>query len=144
MGVGGPDGWIILTELRIKFASSAATLVPDLAGWRKERLPVLPTTATFTLRPDWVCEILSRSTASHDRFRKMPIYAREGVTWVWLIDPMERSLEVRRLGPDGKWVIETTADGSLTVRAPPFEELEFSLDLLWAGQSAEHHDQGDG
>lgn len=76
-GKGGPGGWIILDEPELHLAGDV--MVPDLAGWRRERLPELPNVAAFELAPDWVCEVLSPSTAPFDRRRKLPIYARERV-----------------------------------------------------------------
>ena len=80
----GPGGWWILDEPELHFPNPAAKdgediLVPDLAGWRRERMPTLPKTAFFALAPDWVCEVLSESTEEHDRENKLPVYAREGV-----------------------------------------------------------------
>ncbi|RYZ09243.1 MAG: Uma2 family endonuclease [Myxococcales bacterium] len=94
-GRGGAGGWIILDEPEVHLAGDA--LVPDLAGWRRERLPQLPQVAAFELAPDWVCEVLSPSTAPLDRTRKLPIYARERVTHAWLVDPHLKTLEVLRL-----------------------------------------------
>ena len=72
------------------------TLVPDLAGWRRERLPSLPDAPAVTLAPDWVCEILSPSTERIDRVKKLPAYAHHGVGHAWLINPTTRTLEVFR------------------------------------------------
>ncbi|HEY5955903.1 MAG TPA: Uma2 family endonuclease, partial [Polyangiaceae bacterium] len=94
-GRGGPGGWVILYEPELHLNGDA--LVPDLAGWRRERMPVLPPTSAFELAPDWVCEVLSPSTAAIDRTAKVPIYAREAVSHVWLIDPLAQTLEVLRL-----------------------------------------------
>jgi Uma2 family endonuclease len=104
--------------------------VPDLAGWRRERLPSLPDAAYFTLAPDWVCEVVSPSTASMDRVKKLAIYAREEVTFAWLVDPLARTLEALRLEA-GRWVILTTAADSALVRVEPFEAIELDLSLLW-------------
>ena len=90
-GRGGPGGWYLLDEPELHLA--ADVVVPDLAGWRRERLPALPTDAYIALAPKWVCEILSPSTASTDRVRKLRIYARERVSHAWLIDPLARTLE---------------------------------------------------
>lgn len=79
---GGPGGWIILDEPELHLHGDA--LVPDLGGWRRERMPELPKVAAFELAPDWVCEVLSPSTQGHDRVRKMRVYTREGVGHVWL------------------------------------------------------------
>ena len=83
---GGPGGWILLDEPELHLHGDV--LVPDLAGWRRERMPELPDAAAFELAPDWICEVLSPSTAASDRAEKMPIYARERVAHVWLVDPI--------------------------------------------------------
>ena len=94
--LGGPGGWWILDEPELHFGQNV--LVPDLAGWRRTRMPRLPDTAFFPLAPDWVCEILSPSTALLDRAKKLAIYAREGVAYAWIVDPLAGTLEVMRLG----------------------------------------------
>ena len=91
-GIGGPGGWWILDEPELHLSEDV--LVPDLAGWRKERLPRIEDVAGFTVVPDWVCEILSPSTQVRDRTQKMSIYAREGVRHLWLVDPVARMVEV--------------------------------------------------
>ena len=99
---GGPGGWWILFEPELHLGADIP--VPDLAGWRRERLPVLEDVAYFELAPDWVCEVVSPSTARIDRVRKMLIYAREGVSYLWLIHPGLQTLEVYRL--EGQhWVV---------------------------------------
>jgi len=129
-GRGGPGGWTILDEPELHLELDV--LVPDLAGWRPERMPRLPETAYFPLAPDWLCEIVSPSTAAIDRTKKLTIYAREGVRHVWLIDPLARTLEV--LGLQGvQWVIAATCAGSEAVRAVPFDAIELPLDILWNG-----------
>lgn len=128
-GHGGPGGWWILDEPELHLGSHI--LVPDLAGWRRERMPVFPETAYFTLAPDWVCEVLSPGTARVDRVVKMPIYAEQGVEWIWLVDPDQRTLEVYRL-LQGHWLLEQTAQQNDAVTAPPFAEHRFSLADLWA------------
>jgi Uma2 family endonuclease len=128
-GRGGPGGWWILDEPELHLA--ADVLVPDLAGWRKTRMPHRPDTAYFPLAPDWVCEILSPSTAVVDRVKKLAIYAREGVAHAWLIDPALQTLEVLRL-EGGRWVLLSTHFGGDVVRAEPFIELGLELRLLWA------------
>ncbi|MEA2748078.1 MAG: hypothetical protein QOI41_2221 [Myxococcales bacterium] len=128
-GKGGPGGWILLDEPELHM--DADVLVPDLAGWRRERMPELPDTAAFDLPPDWVCEVLSPSTAATDRAEKMPIYARAGVTHLWLVDPIARTLEVCRL-EHGLWVLLQTWRDNAKVRAQPFAEFELDLEGLWA------------
>jgi len=127
-GRGGPGGWRILDEPELHLGPDI--LVPDLAGWRRERLPALPEEAYFSVAPDWICEVISPSTAQIDRAKKLRIYAREQVRHAWLIDPLARTLEVLRLEND-RWSIVTTARESETVRAEPFEAIELELSLLW-------------
>lgn len=129
-GRGGPGGWIILFEPELHLGRDI--LVPDLAGWRRERMPAITTTEPyFTLVPDWACEVLSPKTAAIDRARKVPIYAREGMSYVWLVDPLQRTLEVlRRQSTD--WLITGVYEGNAVVRAEPFEALALELGILWA------------
>ncbi len=129
--LGAPDGvggWWILDEPELHFG--ADVLVPDVAGWRRERLPELPDEAAFTLAPDWVCEALSPSTTSLDRTRKMPVYAKAGGAWLWLIDARSRTLEVYRLDA-GQWVVAASYSGSTAVRAEPFAALELDMRRWW-------------
>jgi Uma2 family endonuclease len=127
-GAEGPGGWVFLFEPELHLGREA--LVPDLAGWRRERLPELPDTAALTLAPDWVCEVLSPSTEALDRARKMGSYAREGVKHLWFVDPRPRMLEVYRL-EEGRWSRLGAYLGDALVRAEPFEALELNLSLLW-------------
>ncbi|WP_044249993.1 Uma2 family endonuclease [Chondromyces apiculatus] len=129
MGMNGPGGWIILGEPELHLGREV--LVPDLAGWRVDRLPREPEEAYITVAPDWVCEILSPSTATHDRKRKMPVYAAASVPWVWLIDPLKRVLQVLRLGPGGVLEVAQELRGEDRVRAMPFDAIEVSLSALW-------------
>jgi len=110
-------------------------LVPDLAGWRRTRLPRLPDAAYFSVFPDWVCEVLSPSTASLDRVKKLAIYAREQVGHAWLVDPAARTLEVLRLEA-GRWTILATHAGADVVRAEPFADIDMELASLWADEQA--------
>jgi len=127
-GRGGPGGWWILFEPELHLDGDV--LVPDIAGWRRERMPQLLNVAAFELAPDWVCEVVSPSTARLDRVRKMPVYARHGVSHLWLIDPLAKVLEVYRLIA-GAWTLITTAGGEDLVRAEPFEAIELELAMLW-------------
>jgi Uma2 family endonuclease len=137
LGDGGPGGWWILDEPEIHFphpkvAGEIEVVDPDLAGWRRERMPELPETAYFPLAPDWVCEVLSKSTEEHDREHKMPLFAREGVRWAWLIDPIERRLEVYVLGERRRWKTPAIHRNADRVRVAPFEAIELDLSVLWA------------
>ncbi len=128
-GRGGPGGWILLDEPELHLHGDV--VVPDLAGWRRERMPELPDTAGFDLPPDWVCEVLSPSTEAVDRAEKMPIYLREGVAWVWLVDPIARTLEAFQ-GESGRWVVLGTWRDEARVRVAPFDAFELELAGLWA------------
>jgi Uma2 family endonuclease len=128
-GRGGPGGWIIIYEPEIHLSSNV--LVPDLAGWRRERMPLLPDAPFLTLAPDWICEVLSPGSARFDRKRKMPLYSQEGVRNAWLVDPVERTLEVYRLA-DAHWSLLATFSDDERVRAEPFDAIELDLALLWA------------
>jgi Uma2 family endonuclease len=127
-GIDGPGGWIILYEPELHFGEQV--IVPDLAGWRRERMPTIPDLAFFTLAPDWVCGILSPSTERIDRGKKLRIYAQAGVAHAWLVDPVEHTLEVLRLR-DGSWTIVAVFTGSEAVRAEPFDAIELPLGALW-------------
>jgi Uma2 family endonuclease len=127
-GIGGPGGWWILDEPEFHFGEQV--VVPDLAGWRRERLPAVPEEAHFSLAPDWICEVLSPSTERIDRGRKLRIYAEAGVAHAWFVNPVERTLEVLRLR-DGAWTIVAVCSDSVRVRAEPFEAIELELGRLW-------------
>jgi Uma2 family endonuclease len=124
----GPGGWRILFEPELHFGHDV--VVPDLAGWRLERMPVYPSTPYAELVPDWACEIASPSTVHVDRVQKMNLYAREGLAHLWLLDPLARVLEVYRL-ESGRWVVVLTSGGEGKVRAEPFGEVELDLALWW-------------
>lgn len=128
-GRGGPGGWIILDEPELHLGDDI--LVPDLAGWRRERLPAIDQAAYLSLAPDWLCEVLSRSTEKVDRAEKLPSYAAAGVGHVWLLSPTLRTLEVLRL-QDGKWLTVAVHRDDQRFRAEPFEALELELATLWA------------
>jgi Uma2 family endonuclease len=130
-GRDGPGGWFVLDEPELHLGEDV--LVPDVAGWRRERMPRVPRTAAFTLAPDWVCEVLSPSTMAWDRAAKLPVYAREGVRHVWLVDPEARTLEVFRLAGELYTLLVTHA-GPARVRAEPFDAIELELALLWGEQ----------
>jgi Uma2 family endonuclease len=128
-GSGGPGGWVILDEPELHLSSHV--LVPDLAGWRRERMPQVPDAAAFELAPDWVAEILSPSTEAVDRADKLPIYAREHVSHVWLLDPRLQTLEAFALDSSAYRLLGVWR-GDASVRIPPFEALELELGALWA------------
>ena len=128
-GRGGPGGWWVVDEPELHLGGDI--LVPDLAGWRRARMPRYPKSAACSVAPDWVCEVLSPSTAKLDRVQKLAIYAREGVAHAWLIDPLVRTLEVLRL-EGGGWTILATHAGDERARAEPFTDIEMDLSSLWA------------
>jgi Uma2 family endonuclease len=128
LGKDGPGGWWIIAEPEVH--SGGHVLVPDLAGWRVERMAELPDAAYFSLVPDWVCEILSPSTAKRDRGVKMEVYAELGVGHLWLIDADLRVLEVFRL-EGTRWMrLGAFADDALC-RPEPFDGVEMDLGALW-------------
>ena len=128
-GLGGPGGWLLLFEPELHLRQDV--LVPDLAGWRRERVPEMPDTASFALAPDWVCEVLSPSTLRLDRGVKMGVYAREGVKHLWLVDPAARMLEVYRL-EGSKWLLLDTHVGDRAGLAQPFDSVVLELGAVWA------------
>lgn len=128
-GRGGPGGWVFLTEPELHL--SGEVLVPDLAGWRRERLPALSDDSALMVSPDWVCEILSPRTEARDRGAKARSYAREGVSHYWLVNPSLRTLEVWRL-EGGRWVVVDLFQGAVEVRVEPFEAAPIALGELWA------------
>ena len=128
-GDGGPGGWLILYEPELHLRRDV--VVPDFAGWRRERMPAMPEAPFFTLAPDWVCEVLSPSTERLDRGAKLRLYARERVEHVWLVNPVLRTLEVLRLdGPSYR--IAETFEGDDDVRAEPFDAVPLALRALWS------------
>ena len=127
-GRGGPGGWTILFEPELHLAEDVA--VPDIAGWRRDRMPALPQTAYFPLAPDWICEVQSESTAALDHAKKLRVYAREGVRNAWMVDPTARTLEALRL-ERGHWVIVSTCSATDILRAEPFSAIEVDLSDLW-------------
>lgn len=129
-GRGGPGGWLLLDEPEIHLA--ADVVVPDLASWRRERMPEMPVDkAYFVLAPDWVCEVLSPSTASLDRGDKLKVYAASNVGHVWFVDPEARTLEILERDPKGYRLFEVFS-GDAKERAVPFDAIELELGLLWA------------
>ena len=139
-GHGGPGGWWILDEPQLHLDEDI--VVPDIAGWRRERMPVPPDAAYITLVPDWVCEVLSPSTRKFDLGDKSAVYARAGVSHIWFVDPIARSLEARELCGT-KWVEIATLHEDATVSLPPFEAISFSLSVLWTPRTVHKAPPGD-
>jgi len=129
-GRGGPGGWWILIEPEVHFVLDTEVAVPDLAGWRRTRMPSIPRDHRFTVVPDWICEVLSPSTESKDRRIKMPLYARYGTGHLWLIDPDTHTLEAYALR-EKEWVLLGTFGGDEQVTVAPFAEVAISLADLW-------------
>lgn len=128
-GQGGPGGWIILIEPELHLGDEI--LIPDLAGWRVERLPTVPEGAAFTVTPDWVCEVLSPSSETSDRLEKLPRYAAVGISHAWLVSPPRRSVEAFRLH-DSMWLAIAVHRSDVRARIEPFEAIEIDLARLWA------------
>jgi len=129
-GRGGPGGWWILVEPEVHFIRDVEVVVPDLAGWRRERMPRPPEDHRFLVTPDWVCEVLSPSTAKKDRIKKMPLYARHGVAYLWLVDPLAKTLEVYTLAKTA-WVVTGLYKDDDEISAPPFQEITLRLAEMW-------------
>jgi len=129
-GRGGPGGWWIIDEPEVHLVRNEEVLVPDIAGWCRERMPRLPDDQRFEVCPDWVCEVLSPSTASKDREVKLPLYAKYGVSYSWLVDPEARTLEAYRL-VGGEWQLIGHHSGEDIVDAAPFLEAGFRVADLW-------------
>jgi Uma2 family endonuclease len=133
LGSLGPGGWVLLVEPELHLGAEPDILVPDLAAWREERYPgeVDDDDAFFTDPPDWVCEILSQTTARVDRMKKVPIYARSGIAHVWIVDPRDRIVEALRL-KDGGYVLAGTFGGEAPeVAIEPFDAVPIPAAALW-------------
>ena len=127
-GRGGPGGWWIIDEPELHLGDDI--LVPDLGGWRRDTMPEYPDAAYCTIPPDWICEVLSPSTRRIDRHEKSEIYAREGVSHMWFVDPDAKTLEVFELR-DGHWLLLATLADEGPVSLPPFDAISFPLEALW-------------
>jgi hypothetical protein len=125
---GGPGGWVILAEPELHIVGQV--MVPDLAGWRRERMPRMPEAAFAEVPPDWVCEVISPSTGALDRAGKMPHYGSAGVSHLWLVDPSARTVEIYRFEL-GAWRSLGTFADHARIRAEPFDAVELDLSLLW-------------
>jgi Uma2 family endonuclease len=125
---GGPGGWWIIDEPELHLGPDV--VVPDLAGWRRERMGTYPNAPFFELAPDWLCEVASPSTLRLDRLKKMPVYAREGVRHVWLVHPLEQVLEAYRLEGQG-WLLLGNHGADERVRVEPFDAVEIDLTDWW-------------
>ncbi|MFP2912111.1 Uma2 family endonuclease [Pyxidicoccus sp. 3LFB2] len=133
---GGSGRWCFLRAPELHLGQDM--LVPDVAGWRRERVaaPPDPDVPFLTVAPDWVCEVLAPSTAALDRTRKLPLYARAGVSHVWLVDPAARTLEVYQRVKRG-WLLTGSYEADSVVRAEPFTSSSLELASLWLPEGAE-------
>lgn len=131
-GRGGPGGWIILDEPEISLGENI--IVPDLAGWKRERFPIEEDHNWISVCPDWVCEVVSPGSVRIDRVKKMGIYAQHRVPYFWIIDPANNTLEVLK-NEAGQWLIIGTYAEDDKVRAEPFQEIEIDLSFLWLENS---------
>jgi len=127
-GRGGPGGWKIVFEPELHLGPDV--LVPDLAGWRVERMPALPSGPWTDIAPDWVCEALSPGTARLDRMKKLPVYAQEQVQYAWIVDASLQTFEAFRL-ESGRWSYIAQPSGNEVVRVEPFEAVEIDLRNVW-------------
>lgn len=119
-----PGGWWIASEVDVQLGANGFR--PDLCGWRRERVPVLPKERPVAVRPDWICEIVSGSNASHDRVIKMRAYHQAGVPHYWLVDPVDRTLVVMRHA-EGGYLNVLAATAEENIRAEPFEAIELHV-----------------
>ncbi len=134
-GHGGPGGWWIFVEVDVAFGLHDIVR-PDIAGWRRSRLPRPGNTRPIEVVPDWVCEILSPATAARDRVHKRNLYGRAGVAHYWLIDPSARVLEALTLR-EGVWLEAGVYDETSTARIPPFEAIELDVGRLFLPREAD-------
>lgn len=128
IGRGGPGGWWILFEPELHFGYNV--LVPDLAGWRRERMPEIPKGHRFTIVPDWVCEVTSPSSGRLDRLKKLPVYARAGVDYAWIVEPEQQTLEAFERDGD-RWILLGIYGAEPVVRVQPFDAIEINLSEIW-------------
>ncbi len=136
-GRGGPGGWWIVFEPEMHLGRHV--IVPDIAGWRRDRMPVFPSAPFFTLAPDWICEVVSPGSQRIDRVRKLPIYLEHEVAWAWLVDPIARTLEIFERTID-RWTLFGAHGANEVVRAAPFDAIEIELEGWWVPGG---HDPGD-
>ncbi|MDI3286147.1 Uma2 family endonuclease [Polyangium sp. 15x6] len=127
---GEPDGWVLLSNPVLHFGPRPDKLQPDLAGWRRERMPEIPDVEALTLTPDWICEVLWPETYPRERARKIRVYRREGVAHLWLVSPRDRMAEVYQLTSEGYLQVEVY-EGDVCERIAPFHEIELDLGALW-------------
>jgi Uma2 family endonuclease len=132
VGRGGPGGWWILPEPGVELPGSPE-FSPDVAGWRRARLPVLPEDEPIRLAPDWVCEVLSPGTRGYDLLKKRPFYARSGVEWLWYVDVEARTVSVSQLR-GGVWAEVAVHGEDQCVHLQPFTDVELDLGVWWSSE----------
>jgi Uma2 family endonuclease len=129
-GLGGPGGWWIVTEPGIELPNNTKEISPDVAGWRRERMPEMPVDEAIRVVPDWVCEILSKHTRRHDQLVKLPYYARIGVAYAWIVDLEARVLTAHRLESTAWRIIGTYSDET-EARIEPFDVVPLNVIDWW-------------
>lgn len=137
-GHDGPGGWWIFVEVDIALGRHDI-VHPDLSGWRRERLPNPADQRPITVVPDWICEILSPSTAARDRVTKRNLYAASGVRHYWIIDANARTLEAFELTGQ-RWLLSGSYTDDAVVRIAPFEEIELPVGRLFLPRTGEELD----
>jgi Uma2 family endonuclease len=130
IGRGGPGGWWIVTEPGIELPNETKEISPDVAGWRKERMPEMPVDEPILVVPDWTCEILSKTTRRHDQLVKLPYYAKVGVAYHWMVDIEARVLTAHRL-ESSDWCIIGTYSDETEARIPPFDAVPLNVASWW-------------
>ncbi len=128
-GRGGPGGWLFLADQQIRLGTHVVR--PDIAGWRRERMPTLPKVAEVSLAPDWICEVHSPSNRGYDRVKKALLYREQKIPYLWFVEPDDQTLEVFKLNSDGLYVLLATHTGDEKIRAEPFDAVEINLGTLW-------------
>jgi Uma2 family endonuclease len=124
------DGWVLLSEVELHIPM---TLVPDISGWRAERFTEPLDASAYSIVPDWVCEVLSPSTAGYDKGLKRKTYLERGVRYLWIVDPAERTVEAyEAFEPASAWMLRATHTEDEKVALEPFSEIEVDLSRLWS------------
>lgn len=138
-GRGGPGGWRIFFRVPVQ-VHEINEISPDISGWRRERLPILPQEDAISIVPDWICEVQSPSTRGYDIGIKRRFYASIGVSYIWYVDPFARTLLASRLH-DGHWLEIGAWRDDEKVRVEPFEAIELDLSTWWEGVAVGDRDE---